>query len=220
MVLVHGISDNRSGMLKFAEIFLKNGYSALLPDARAHGDSGGSLASYGVREAGDLRAWARWARHQYACVYGLGESMGAAILLQSLDGSDFCAVVAESPFVSFREIAYDRVGQPLGAGTWFGSIILRPVVESAFFYARVRYAIDLREASAERTVGRTSIPLLLIHGTTDDSVPLRHSWRLRLANPSASLWEIPGCPHTGAISSHPREFEKRVLGWFRESRCD
>ena len=220
VILAHGISDNRSGMLKFAELFLKDGYSALLPDARAHGESGGSLASYGVREATDLRAWARWARQQYGCVYGLGESMGAAILLQSLDGSDFCSVVAESPFVTFREIVYDRLGQPLRAGTWFGSVILRPVVESAFFYTQVRYGIDFGQASAEGAVGRTAVPILLIHGATDTSVPLRHSWRLRQANPSTSLWEIPDCPHTGAISSHPREFEKRVLGWFRESRCE
>src|SRR5688572_22468064 len=71
VILAHGVSDNRSGMLKFAELFLKDGYSALLPDARAHGESGGSLASYGVREATDMRAWARWARQQYGCVYGL-----------------------------------------------------------------------------------------------------------------------------------------------------
>jgi hypothetical protein len=220
VILAHGVSDNRSGMLKFAELFLKEGYSALLPDARAHGQSGGNLASYGVREAADLRSWARWARHKYGCVYGLGESMGAAILLQSLDGSEFCAVVAESPFVTFREIAYDRLGQPLRAGTWFGSTFLRPVVESAFFYARMRYGIDLRQASAEGAVRRTAIPILLIHGATDESIPLRHSRRLRQANPSASLWEIPECPHTGAVSAHPREFEKRVLGWFRESRCE
>lgn len=220
VILAHGVSDNRSGMLKFAELFLKAGYSALLPDARAHGQSGGNLASYGVREAADLRAWARWARRQYGCVYGLGESMGAAILLQSLDGSDFCAVVAESPFVNFREIAYDRLGQPLRAGTWYGSIFLRPVVESAFLYARVRHGIDLRQASAEGAVGRTAVPILLIHGATDESIPLRHSLRLVQANPSVSLWEIPECPHTGAVSAYPREFEKRVLGWFRESRCE
>ena len=47
--------------------------------------------------------------------------MGAAQLLQSLDTHPhFCAVAAESPFANFREIAYDRMGQPFHLGPWVG----------------------------------------------------------------------------------------------------
>src|SRR5512134_2905848 len=41
VMLLHGIADNRVGMLGYAEIFLSRGYTVLLPDARAHGSSAG-----------------------------------------------------------------------------------------------------------------------------------------------------------------------------------
>src|SRR5260370_100979 len=64
------------------------------------------------------------------CIFGFGESMGAAELLQSLTVEPhFCAVAAESSFSSFREIAYDRMGQSLHLGPWFGRTIFRPLVE-------------------------------------------------------------------------------------------
>src|SRR5271157_463508 len=41
VILLHGVADNRAGMLGNADMLLGHGYAVLLPDARAHGDSGG-----------------------------------------------------------------------------------------------------------------------------------------------------------------------------------
>ncbi len=112
VILFHGLSDNRMGMIGYAEMLTSHGFTVLLPDARAHGASGGELATYGLWEADDIHRWLDWLqqKEQSNCVFGLGESMGAAQLLQSLkDHYGFCAVVGESPFSDFREIAYDRV---------------------------------------------------------------------------------------------------------------
>src|SRR5690349_17646509 len=40
VILLHGLSDNRLGMTGYAELLLGHGFSVLLPDARAHGNSG------------------------------------------------------------------------------------------------------------------------------------------------------------------------------------
>ena len=37
-------------MVGYAELLLAHGFTVLLPDARAHGASGGSLATYGLLE--------------------------------------------------------------------------------------------------------------------------------------------------------------------------
>ncbi len=114
VILLHGVGDNRMGMLGYADLLLGHGYAILLPDARAHGESGGDLATYGVKEAGDVRRWYDWLETAESprCIDGLGNSMGAALLLESLQTtSGFCAVVAESPFANFREASYDRLGQ-------------------------------------------------------------------------------------------------------------
>jgi uncharacterized protein len=77
IVLLHGVSDNREGMLGFAPMFLDRGYRVLLPDARAHGESGGDLATYGIRESGDISRWIERLEEAHPkCVYGFGESMG------------------------------------------------------------------------------------------------------------------------------------------------
>jgi dipeptidyl aminopeptidase/acylaminoacyl peptidase len=41
VILLHGHTDNRAGMLGNADLLLGHGFAVLLPDARAHGESGG-----------------------------------------------------------------------------------------------------------------------------------------------------------------------------------
>ena len=83
VVLLHGITDNREGVAGYGKIFLDRGYAVLLPDARAHGESGGALATYGIKEADDLHEWVSWlyagSLQSPLCVYGFGESYGAAL---------------------------------------------------------------------------------------------------------------------------------------------
>ena len=83
--------------------FLSKGYAALLPDSRGEGESGGRFLTYGVKEGDDVRRWFVWlaAQKHPRCIFGMGESMGAAILLQSVrEETRFCAVIAESSFAS------------------------------------------------------------------------------------------------------------------------
>ncbi len=216
-LLLHGLGDNRLGMTGYAELLLTHGYTVLLPDARAHGLSGGSLATYGLLERDDIHRWTEFLAEQTGtpCVYGMGESMGAAEILQSIQaGARFCAVVAESPFATFREIAYDRMGQPFHLGPWVGRSVLRPLVEIAFLRARWKYELDMSKVSPEDALAGTKIPILLIHGQADSNIPVRHSRLIFASHPAAVLWEVPGAEHCGAISVAAREFEKRVLAWF------
>jgi fermentation-respiration switch protein FrsA (DUF1100 family) len=158
VILLHGLADNRIGMTGYAQLLLARGFTVLLPDARAHGASGGPLATYGLLERDDIRQWFEFlvAQARPNCIYGFGESMGAAELLQSLAVEPpFCAVAAESSFSSFREIAYDRMGQPFHLGSWLGRTVLRPVVEFAFLYVRWKYHLDLEQVSPEESVADT-----------------------------------------------------------------
>lgn len=219
VILFHGLSDNRLGVISYVRIFLKHGYDVLMPDARAHGASGGELATYGLRESDDIKLWLDWLgiNEHPSCIYGFAESMGAAGLLQSLQSEKrFCAVVAESAFSSFREIAYDRVGQFFRAGPWLGRTILRPVVEVAFIYTRWKYGLDFEQVSPERAVASTKVPVLLIHGQADRNIPVRHSRKIAAGNHAVVLWEVPGADHCGAQGTGPDEFEHRVIAWFEQ----
>jgi uncharacterized protein len=217
VIVLHGQAANREVMFGTAGLLLRHGYSVLLPDARDHGASGGAIATYGILESADLRRWVDWIEHAQAphCIYGLGDSMGAAQLLQSLAAiPEFCAVVAESTFSSFREAAYDRIGQQFRTGPWLGRTVLRPAIEEGLIYARFQYGVDLAKASPERVVASTRVPVLLIHGLADTNLPPRHSERINAKNPNVVLWEPPGAGHCGASDAAPEEYERRVIGWF------
>jgi uncharacterized protein len=217
VLLLHGQSDNRAGMLSVADLLLRHGFAVLLPDARAHGESGGAMATYGARETDDIRRWVDWVERteQPHCVFGLGDSMGAAELLESLPSiPDFCAVVAESPFAEFRLAAYNRIGQWFHKGPWVGRTILRPAVEFGFLYAHARYRVNFAHVSPEDAVRSTRVPVLLIHGLADTNLPPRHSEEIKAANPRIELWEPVNAGHCGASSAEPEEYEQRVVGWF------
>lgn len=222
VILLHGLSDNRAGLLGTAAMLLGRGYEVLLPDARAHGQSGGFVATYGVIEADDLRRWFEFLkqRDKPHCIYGLGDSMGAGELLVALSREPgFCAVIAESPYASFREASYDRIGQYFGVGPWLGRTLLRPVVTAGFLYARVRFAVDLNLASPQNAVASSRVPVLLIHGAADTNLPPRHSELIKAARSSVTLWEPPGVEHCEASTAVAAEYESRVLNWFELHRA-
>jgi uncharacterized protein len=221
VILLHGQADHRGGMLSYVPLFLARQYDVLAIDSRAQGESGGAIATYGLREAGDLKRWVDWlvAERGVRHVFGVGESMGAAILLQTLrDEPRFEAVAAESSFSSLREVAYDRIAAQVGCGGWLGRTLLRPVVESGFWYARLRYGVKFEDVSPAAAVASTRIPILLIHGAEDTNIPPAHSRRiLNSARGRVELWEVPQAGHSAAFGRWPAEFERRVAGWFESA---
>jgi len=214
VIALHGVGDTRRGLMAHADFLVRAGHTVLTPDCRGHGTSGGGVISYGVRESGDVHRWADllMRRPGITRLYGLGQSMGASILLESLPREpQFRALVADCPFATFEEIARDRLDQR-GA---VGSAVSWPVVHFGFLYARLRYGLNLRDASAAAALRTSRVPVLLIHGTLDTNIPPRHSRELHALNPAMTeLWEVPGAGHVASLATAPLEYQRRVLAWF------
>lgn len=215
VILLHGLGDTRKGMSGQAELFLRHGYNVLVPDSRAHGESGGELATFGILEADDVHRWVSWLKDRLPsdnCVFGSGVSMGAVIILQAAAREPrFCGVIAEAPYASFREIAYDRIGQPFHLGPWFGKTVGRPIIEFGMIYARWKYNVNLEDASPMAALRNNAVPVLLIAGLADDNIPIRHSRMIHELNPNVMLWEVPGVGHGSAISDARAEYEMHVM---------
>lgn len=218
VILLHGVGDTRKGMLRHAAYLLQAGFTVLTPDSRGHGVSGGEYITYGVKEAVDIHAWSNWlfANRPIQRLYGMGESMGAAVILQSLGAEPrLRAVVAECPYATFREVAYDRLSTP----AFPPHFSLWPIIQTGYVYARLRYGVDLHLASPLEAVRVTRVPILLIHGTADTNIPCRNSRELHAANPAATtLWLVQGATHTNALAMDPELYIQRVTGWFAEHR--
>jgi uncharacterized protein len=214
VLVLHGHFDTREGTSGFAPLLLKHGYAALVPDNRGHGTSGGDEVTYGVRERDDVRRWVGFAAGEKGGgrVYGLGQSMGAAILLQSLAGeSRIRAAVAEGAFTGFRAVAYQRVGGRFGLPPSLSALFVEP----AFLYLRARYGVALDQASPIDAIRQSKTPILYIHGTGDTNIEPANSRELLAARPAGSeLWQPARATHIKALAYYPEEFERRVIGWF------
>lgn len=216
VIVLHGIADSRQGSVGFAPMFLAQGYPVLAPDSRAHGESGGEFVTYGLLEKYDVVGWVDWMTGN-GChkTYGLGESLGASILIQAAAVEPvFAAIVAESPYADLQQIADYRVRQLLPLPSVVAGPIAELVLSSGLSYARLIDGLDFRQVSPIKSIARTSTPILLIHGLRDIKTPPSQSEELAAANPRDPLWLVPRATHTGASAAAPDEFRRRVLSWF------
>jgi len=218
VLLFHGVADNRVGAIGQSEILLRAGYSVVMMDQRAHGESGGAMATYGWLERNDTRAVvdALVASEHPAHIFALGESMGAGIALQSA-GADtrIEAAVAEAPFASLREASYDYVG--LQEYPLLGKTIFAPGAWMMLYRGGKLAGFPAAGVSPEQSVAARNFPLLLICDEADTTLPCRHAKKIyAAARGPKSLWMVPGAFHTAAFGFAPEEFERRVLEFLRQ----
>jgi uncharacterized protein len=212
ILLFHGVSDNRTGVLGHAEFLLRDGYNVVMMDARAQGASGGETATYGWKERYDTVAVtnALYSTENVNHLGALGVSMGAAIALQSAAVEPrIGAVIAEDPFANLREVSYDYGG--LHFSPLLGKTIFRPATIFAMSELEKAGGFLPDDVSPEKAVAVRSFPILLICGTRDDTIPCRHAERIfQNARGAKELWVVGGAEHASALGRAPVEYEKRV----------
>lgn len=214
VILMHGVTGSRIDMLPHAAYLLRAGYTVLTPDNRGRGTSEGHIVTYGLREADDVHRWASLllAEPEVHRLFGLGVSMGASSLLESLPAEPrFRAVVADCPFADFESVAYHR----LALLTHLPEPLFWPVVQLGFSYTQLLYRIDLHAASPATVIPSVTTPVLLIHGTADAKTPVEHSRRLHALNTgSTRLLEIRHAGHAASFRVEPDAYRRAVLDWF------
>lgn len=220
VLLFHGIVDNRAEMAPYADFLLKAGYGTVMMDARAQGASDGSLATFGWKERWDTKKVvdALYASEEPRSVFELGESMGAAIALESAAVDPrIKAVVGEASFSSLREVSYDYAG--LEVSSVLGGTLFRPASYFALRSAENEGGFRADDVSPGQAVSERAFPVLLICGTRDRTIPCRHSEELfREAIGPKQLWIVPRAGHTGAFGTEPAEFQRRVLAFFAKDQ--
>ncbi len=219
VVIFHGLGDNRSGQVGYATFLLAHGYGTVMMDARAQGESGGDIATYGWKERNDSRVIddALLASEPARHLFYFGESMGAAIALQSAAVDPRIAgVVAEDPFSNLREVTYDYAG--LQFSPLLGKTLFRPAAIMALSEAEKEGGFKAADVSPEQAVAERSFPVLLICGTEDHKIPCRHAQRIfDKATGPKELWIVKGAGHSMAYGVEHDEFERRVLRFFGSS---
>lgn len=215
VLVFHGVADNRYGTTEHARLLLQAGYGVVMMDARAHGASGGEMATYGWLERQDCRRvidTLEQTEHPTR-LFALGMSMGAGIALQAA-GEDkrIEAAIAEAPFANLHEAAYDYAG--LQRWPLLGKTLFAPGAWTLIWRGQHLAGFPASAVSPETSVAGRAFPLLLICDGADVVLPCRHSEKiLRASKGPAELYRVDRAMHTGALGQAPDEFRRRVIAF-------
>jgi uncharacterized protein len=216
ILMLHGRNGRRDdpaiGMMDIAQAFVRHGYSVLLFDFRAHGTSGGDRYSLGDWERRDIAGALRFLQSGGITAVGaIGFSMGAGTLLRATpDHPELRAVVLDSPFADLTPLIELHLTEVSGLPSFFAPGIIG--------MAQVLFGMDLVDNRPEQEMARIGDrPVLLIHSTTDDYIPMSQAYTLQragAADPHLQVWFPVGPAHARAFKENPTEYLRRVLGFF------
>jgi uncharacterized protein len=206
VLLLHGVRSDRRSMLGRAEFLHDLGYSVLLIDLQAHGESLGQQITLGHLESRDVIAAREFLRKTFPSerVGAIGVSLGAASITLADGKATFDAVVLESMYPTISEAVEDRLRLRLGAA----GTLLAPLLT---LQLQPRLGIDLDQLRPIDHIASLGTPLLLIHGTEDRHTLIDEARTVfaRAAEPK-QLWEVPGAAHVDLHRYAKEQYERRV----------
>jgi len=201
-------------LLQTVPVYHGAGYSVLLLDLRAQGESGGARRTLGYREVRDVRGALAWLRRQgYALdqVVLHGWSMGGATALRAAPGAGVAAVVEEAGYADLPRLLKGEIPDFVRFGR-----LLRPAILLA---GRLFPDFDPWDVVPKKEAAKLSdegVPLFIIHSIEDDIVPYEQASMLAAAYPEASVWKLEGYGHVEAYE-HP-EYAQRLRAFLDASR--
>jgi dipeptidyl aminopeptidase/acylaminoacyl peptidase len=219
VVVLHGVTKNRTQVLRAAITLRRAGFNVLVFDGRGHGQSEGRNITYGFHERRDVEAAVEWLvaeKKVSAERIGLaGESMGAAISLQvAAHYPRIKAVWADSPFASLRRVTNEYVSRV----TRLPRALLEPVLWPAFQVANYRGKFDVDMVEPLSLAKQIKCPVYLIHGTADDLISTDHSQNIYDAlETKKELWIVEGARHARSIRHSRKEYSERLIKFFKEN---
>jgi uncharacterized protein len=193
-------------LLQTLPVYHDAGYSSLILDLRAQGESDGKRRTLGYREVRDVRGALAWLRRQgYALdqVVLHGWSMGGATVLRAAPGTGVAAVVEEAGYGDLPLLLRVKIPEFVRFGEVLEPAIL--LVGKLFPDFDYKEVVPKREAAMLSAEG---VPLFIIHSTDDEIVPYEQAKLLAASHQEASLWTLEGYRHVEAYE-HP-EYAHRL----------
>lgn len=207
ILLVHGLRSDRRQMLDRARFLFAAGYSVLLIDLQAHGESPGQQMTFGYLESHDVNAAVAYlnARLDGRPIGVIGASLGGAAALLGESPVDADAVVLEGVYSSIEQAVGNRISIRLGEiGRWLAPLLVWQI--------EPRLGVRPDELAPIAAIRRLDAPVLIIAGTEDRRTRLDESKALYLRAPSPKrLWLIYGARHEDFYRHSPADYERQVL---------
>jgi uncharacterized protein len=206
VLLLHGVRGSRLDMVSRAEFLHRLGYSVLLMDFQAHGESPGDKITFGHLESLDVEAALRFLNEQFPGegIGVIGTSMGAAAMVLAEHRPKAQAIVLESMYPTIDQATQDRLRLYLGRV----GIVLTPLLTEQL---RLRLGI---EPAALRPIERMKdlqAPVFIISGTLDRHTTLEEAHELYAAAVDPKrFWAVEGAGHVDLHHFAEAEYESKI----------
>lgn len=174
IILFHGYRSSADRDFSCAvKMYCGAGFNVLLVDERSHGKSEGRLITFGVKESRDVASWVNYCLENTSAdeIFLSGMSMGATTVLlasgKNLPDS-VKGIIADCGFTSPAAIIKKVARQVFHVNaSWF-----LPFMN---LYCVVFGHFSICGVSTVKALEKNRIPVLFIHGNSDDFVPCEMS---------------------------------------------
>lgn len=220
VVLVHGRDANRRTAMRgtfveLAEAIHQAGYSVLLFDLRGHGESEGEKRyTFGVTERSDVLGAVDWLLQQGfapGSIAVLGTSMGGASATgAAAEEPAIGALMLDSTLADLAPLIQAKFVDESGLPLWF--------VPGVLLMNRVLYGYDLEDVRpVDELLAVAPRPVLIMHCTEDEMVPMAQGEALAKAMPQAKTWYVGDCQHAEIHATHPAEYQEQVISFLDQN---
>lgn len=211
VICFHGYtSEGMKDYIGLSGYYLERGYSMLLVDERAHGQSEGTYIGFGCKDRWDALKWIEWVIQtcgEQVQILLHGTSMGGATVLMtsglSLPGQ-VKGIISDCAFTSpkyvFTHVLHSMYHLPAF-----------PLIPITDWINKKRAGYGMDECNAAREVRKAKVPILMIHGEADTFVPVSMCQEIydNCASPK-KLLVIPGAAHAESYYKDTESYEKAL----------
>lgn len=180
IVMVSGIhKPSVEEFYGYARMLRDNGYSTLLVQMRAHGESAGSTISFGINEWKDVKAGVDYINtlkiYKNLPIIAVGTSMGGATVINAAgEVDDIDALISISAFSSWSDVFEDNMIN-MEAPSLLAKIE-RPFTK---LYLGIKYGFGNIKYSPIKQIEKSfDRPVLLMHSEGDSQIPYKSYERL------------------------------------------
>ena len=206
VLLLHAVRKDRRQMQDRAMFLNRLGYSVLLIDLQAHGESTGKRVTFGALEAQGVKAALAYLKRNLPGerIGVIGVSLGAASVVLSKPGRSIDALVIEVMYPTIEEATANRMSMYMGPpGAWLAPLMVAQLP--------LRTGVEADQLRPIEAVKSLASPVFVIGGTTDRHTPEAETRRIFAAAPEPKqLWMVQGKGHENFHEVVPAEYEKRV----------
>jgi len=212
VLLLPGIRANRLTMVDRARFLRRSGYSVLLIDFQATGETKGDHITFGWKESRDVLAAINFVRYMdpAARVAIIGSSLGGVAALLATPPLKVDAFVLEEVYPTIEIATRNRMENYLGV---FGRI-LTPVLLNQLQW---RIGVSASQLCPVDHIANVECPVLIISGEKDRNTrPSDTRMLFEHARSPKELWFVPNAGHVDLHRAVREDYESRILAFLKQ----